>query len=1205
MSISLKEQLSGLSLRTMRDIYEGRSDKNYINFLDAFGKTVQDDSDLKKLEELISYPKFQEFLRNNINSSAKRFTRTLEKLANLLIQSVSIEPIKNIVNAMTEPVYKKALKVYFTPPVDYDLYDVFETELFTIVIQNPDLIPGYIHISDEFGLKDIKMTYHDHTQTLTIMMNKLRRLYIIHHDPQYVLEVIKFVTDDMIYRYVEYYESIESENDLDRLNDFLDALFGILINIQKEQLNFVRKAMGWIKRYTLPGNQRTVRKILMIKILNLLRAYFMQPETADLHTYFEMYPYIVNHPHELIWIALFECVPPKIPRYIQFFISPAFNRFLKHYQYNSDILFFLMKHILMLLREIDIEGFPSSLMPVVLQLLIDAKVDMNFLRKRQFFAKWLAETNSSAILESFFIRILLYEYIFIHKDLFEKEPQLKLTRFLDPFHQQFCAIIDEKLPPYAREEERIPEYQQLYELARAAVWAPVFQRFEKFRTQVLELAAICESFDIDDLFLTEIEKVPDEYFTQYFYPIKSAIKTNPDNMEEIRIRFIHDYWSRLYFRQASSHIYRVLIKVVGLIDVYPDQENSAHTDGKDIFLPQYISKFPDDPDELEGNRNLTMYIAFALHEAGHIIGGSFKFNFRLLVAKMKHPQLFHLIFNIVEDFRIEHYLFRIKPHSQAKDILIFANLRMSLSNVTGNVIYDFLVMIYDSAYEMLDKRYEFDPQSEKVHQIILNLKLPCGRFRNMRNFSEYCVERIKNINLFNPFASFYLADEIYNVIRFWPPEQIAEAEGERGVYSDNLLEGEHHVMTEEELKRMYDDFNNDPKAVFEQYGIPVYDQLFSDDDSKKAPSGDDHFVDQVSPDSIKQILISEEFDYEEEGTFDVSVHTKVDDLAAERQKEMAKDTGKKKPNIFETIFKKKKEKTQSSKPAVKQKRILSLSKKTNTRILVNNCYEHTIDSIDRLFLKSAKRYDYIIRRIAQILAGALENKEETTYEYSSLEGDIDPERLIEILTDPNHHSDEEFLEYSDEQKKTLRAIIGMDVSGSTMMPIDEQMRTPTTVLDIEKYFALIFSKSLKIITHSVDVYAFDSMTSTNIYHALPMEALSSFHSGAANRDGDFIRYMKYIFSQSEEDLKYFFLITDGSPSSANYEGKYAMDDTLLAMRECKKEGIRLFYFNIDRELRDYFTLFKQEAFYAEHFQHPEQLIKSIPNLITGIANEVV
>ncbi len=134
--------------------------------------------------------------------------------------------------------------------------------------------------------------------------------------------------------------------------------------------------------------------------------------------------------------------------------------------------------------------------------------------------------------------------------------------------------------------------------------------------------------------------------------------------------------------------------------------------------------------------------------------------------------------------------------------------------------------------------------------------------------------------------------------------------------------------------------------------------------------------------------------------------------------------------------------------------------------------------------------------------------------------------------------------------------------------------------------------------------AFNSINSTNVYRSASVDAVSSFVSDFANRDGDFIRYVKHLFEQMNEELKYFFLISDGQPEAPNYTGKAALDDTLIAMREVVNSGIRLIYFNIDRTRREYFEVFKREATYAEHFTNPTQILHVIPEIVKKVAHAI-
>jgi nitric oxide reductase activation protein len=128
--------------------------------------------------------------------------------------------------------------------------------------------------------------------------------------------------------------------------------------------------------------------------------------------------------------------------------------------------------------------------------------------------------------------------------------------------------------------------------------------------------------------------------------------------------------------------------------------------------------------------------------------------------------------------------------------------------------------------------------------------------------------------------------------------------------------------------------------------------------------------------------------------------------------------------------------------------------------------------------------------------------------------------------------------------------------------------------------------------------------STNVYRIDPLEAVSSITPDQANRDGDFIRYITSKLKESTADIRYFFLISDGMPCSDNYQGKEALDDTVIAMREAVTAGIRLVYLNIDTNQAEYFSLFKKEAHYAEHFSRPEEILPRIPNLVEAVMKAI-
>ncbi|MBK7058940.1 MAG: hypothetical protein IPH52_28585 [Leptospiraceae bacterium] len=367
--------------------------------------------------------------------------------------------------------------------------------------------------------------------------------------------------------------------------------------------------------------------------------------------------------------------------------------------------------------------------------------------------------------------------------------------------------------------------------------------------------------------------------------------------------------------------------------------------------------------------------------------------------------------------------------------------------------------------------------------------------------------------------------------------------------------------------------------------------------------------------------------YSQAGTIDLSHRTKADDLIAENQKRK-KDKGKSKDSDSDLDEDDEPQKKEGKKknPKPRTKRIYSIDPKTKSRTRLTELKEFRVRDIDSFYMKKFRKWQYISQQVLRELSALLPTVQEMQ-DTSSFEGELNMELLIEILSDPSRIGSVEFLDIFRENTRSVEIIIGLDISGSTDMLIQPINKTGTpkmvngmpvimldltpkemmqydTILDIEKAFAMIFAQALSYITKNVNIYAFNSATSTNIYKAETIESVSSFVSDSANRDGDFIRYIHSTLLESNAEMKYFYLITDGRPSADNYSGKDALDDTLIAMREVINSGIKLIYFNIDSQKQDYFDLFQKEATFARHFQSPEDLLPVIPELVRTVVQSV-
>ena len=81
-----------------------------------------------------------------------------------------------------------------------------------------------------------------------------------------------------------------------------------------------------------------------------------------------------------------------------------------------------------------------------------------------------------------------------------------------------------------------------------------------------------------------------------------------------------------------------------------------------------------------------------------------------------------------------------------------------------------------------------------------------------------------------------------------------------------------------------------------------------------------------------------------------------------------------------------------------------------------------------------------------------------------------------------------------------------------------------------------------------------------------------------------------------ESVPLLLLLTDGKPNDLDrYEGRYGIEDTRMALREARQQGLRPFCVTIDNEANEYLPhLFGASGFAV--IRKPEDLPKELPLL---------
>jgi nitric oxide reductase NorD protein len=80
--------------------------------------------------------------------------------------------------------------------------------------------------------------------------------------------------------------------------------------------------------------------------------------------------------------------------------------------------------------------------------------------------------------------------------------------------------------------------------------------------------------------------------------------------------------------------------------------------------------------------------------------------------------------------------------------------------------------------------------------------------------------------------------------------------------------------------------------------------------------------------------------------------------------------------------------------------------------------------------------------------------------------------------------------------------------------------------------------------------------------------------------GAALRHVARCLAVRPHGRRLLLLLTDGKPNDADhYEGRYAVEDTRMAIREARRSGIKVFGITVDREARDYVpTIFGPGAY---------------------------
>ncbi|HSI95650.1 MAG TPA: VWA domain-containing protein, partial [Methylophilaceae bacterium] len=189
------------------------------------------------------------------------------------------------------------------------------------------------------------------------------------------------------------------------------------------------------------------------------------------------------------------------------------------------------------------------------------------------------------------------------------------------------------------------------------------------------------------------------------------------------------------------------------------------------------------------------------------------------------------------------------------------------------------------------------------------------------------------------------------------------------------------------------------------------------------------------------------------------------------------------------------------------------------------------------------------------------------------------------------------------RERDLACLLLADLSLSTDAYASDHAR----VIDVIRDSLFLFSEALSATGDRFALHGFSSLKRGHVrFHHLKgfderydgevRGRIAAIKPGYYTRMGAAIRHASAIMAKQKNQERLLLLLTDGKPNDLDqYEGRYGIEDTRVALVEARKMGLRPFCVTIDREANDYLPHLFGIGGYAV-IRDPEELPRELPLL---------
>ena len=191
--------------------------------------------------------------------------------------------------------------------------------------------------------------------------------------------------------------------------------------------------------------------------------------------------------------------------------------------------------------------------------------------------------------------------------------------------------------------------------------------------------------------------------------------------------------------------------------------------------------------------------------------------------------------------------------------------------------------------------------------------------------------------------------------------------------------------------------------------------------------------------------------------------------------------------------------------------------------------------------------------------------------------------------------------------RDLAVAVLVDVSLSTDAWIEDRR-----VLDVEKEALLVLAHGIDACGDDQAIFTFTSRRRHRVDVTTVKEfdepvgsaiegRIAGLQPGLYTRMGAAIRHVSDRLAERPNRHRLLLLLTDGKPNDTDYyEGRYAVEDTRMAVREARRRGLTVFGVTIDAEARQYFPAIFGRSGYTI-ITRPRGLVAALPAIYRQLA----